>query len=97
MYILHGIHHMYIMLTLTPQICMLECTHIHIMAAKVILQNFILINHINFVNKNVWVPNNANSRGPKRKWVPKSPPLVFDIGVGSHMTGEIWYLGGGCR
>ena len=23
---------------------------------------------------------------PKRKWVPKFPPLVFDVGVGSHMT-----------
>ena len=25
------------------------------------------INRINFINKNVWVPNNANPRGPKRK------------------------------
>ena len=25
------------------------------------------INHINFANKNVWVPYNTNSRGPKRK------------------------------
>ena len=32
------------------------------------------------------VPNNANPRGPKRKWVPKFSPLVFDVGVGSHMT-----------
>ena len=44
------------------------------------------INAINFANKNVWVPNHANPRGPKRKWVPKSPPFVFDVGVGSHMT-----------
>ena len=44
------------------------------------------INHINFTNKNVWVPYNANPRGPKRKWVPKSPPLVLVIRVGSHMT-----------
>ena len=44
------------------------------------------VNSINFVNKNVWVPNKTNSLGPKRKWVPKSPPLVFDVGVGSHMT-----------
>ena len=21
-----------------------------------------------------------------KKWVPKSPPLVFDVGAGSHMT-----------
>ena len=40
------------------------------------------INHINFTNKNVLVPNNANPRGPKRKWVPKFSPLVFDVGVG---------------
>ena len=54
------------------------------------------VNPINFTNKNVWVPNIANPRGPKRKWVPKSPPLVFDVGVGSHMTWEDWRLGGGC-
>ena len=44
------------------------------------------VNSINFVNKNIWVPNNANPRGPKRKWVPKSLPLLFDVGVGSHLT-----------
>ena len=44
------------------------------------------INSLNFANKNVWVSNHANPRGPKRKWVPKSQPLVFDVGVGSHMT-----------
>ena len=44
------------------------------------------VNSINFVNKNVWVPNKTNPRGSKRKWVPKSPHLVFDVGVGSHMT-----------
>ena len=44
------------------------------------------LNCINFANNNVWVPYNTNPRGPKKKWVPKSPPLVFDVGVGSHMT-----------
>ena len=37
-------------------------------------------------NKSVWVPLNANPRGPKRKWVPKSPPFIFDVGAGSHKT-----------
>ena len=44
------------------------------------------LNLLNFANKNVWVPYDANPHGPKRKWVPKSSPLVFDVGVGSHMT-----------
>ena len=45
------------------------------------------INAINFVNnKNVWVPYKANPQGHKRKLVPKSPPYVFDVGAGSHMT-----------
>ena len=44
------------------------------------------INSLNFANKNVWVPYNANPQGPKRKWVPKSPPCVFDVGAGSHKT-----------
>ena len=44
------------------------------------------VNSINFANKNVWVPNNTNPRGPKRKWVPKFSPLVFDVGLGSNMT-----------
>ena len=48
------------------------------------------INTLNFANKkNVWVPLDANPRGPKRKWVPKSPPFVFDVGAGSHKTGEV--------
>ena len=33
------------------------------------------INALNFANKNVWVPYKTNPQGPKRKWVPKSPPL----------------------
>ena len=43
------------------------------------------LHHINFANnKNVWVPYKTNPKGPKRKWVPKSPPFVFDVGEGSH-------------
>ena len=44
------------------------------------------INSLKFANNNVWVPFVSNPRRPKKKWVPKSPPLVFDVGVGSHMT-----------
>ena len=47
---------------------------------------YVKINAMNFANKNVWVPLDANPRGPKRKWVPKSLPLVFDVGEGSHKT-----------
>ena len=42
------------------------------------------INVFNF--KNVWVPCKANPQEPKKKWVPKSPPLFFDVGEGSHKT-----------
>ena len=44
------------------------------------------LHHINFAKKNVWVPYKTNPQGPKRKWVPKSPPCVFDVGTGSHKT-----------
>jgi len=45
------------------------------------------IHQLNFANhKNFWVPYKANPQGPKRKWVPKSPPLIFDVGKGSHTT-----------
>ena len=37
-----------------------------------------------FANKNV--PYKANPQGPKRKWVPKYPPFVCDVGAGSHKT-----------
>ena len=38
----------------------------------------------NFANNNVRVPFVSNPHGPKKKWVLKSPPLIFDIGVDSH-------------
>jgi len=43
------------------------------------------VNSLNFANKNIWVPYDANPRRPKKKWVPKFSPLVFDVGVSSHM------------
>ena len=36
---------------------------------------------LNFANKDVWVPYKTNPKGPKRKWVPKSPPLIFEVQV----------------
>ena len=42
-------------------------------------------NHVNFANNNVWAPFVSNPHGPKKKWVPKFSPFVFDVGVGSHM------------
>ena len=54
------------------------CTHCGHHLAKFCFDK---INHVNFTN--VWVPCNTNPRGPKRKWVPKFPPLVFDVGVDS--------------
>ena len=44
------------------------------------------LNSLNFANKNIWVPNVTNLRGPKKIWVSKSSPLIFDVGVGSHKT-----------
>ena len=70
-------------------ISILRCTNVHIVAAKGHLAKFCFdkLHHFNFAkNKNVWVPYKANPQGPKRKWVPKPPPCVFDVGEGSHKT-----------
>ena len=40
----------------------------------------------NFTNRFVWVRKGANPHGPNRVWVPKDTPILFDVGVGSHMT-----------
>jgi len=37
-------------------------------------------------NKNAWVPYKTNPIGPKKIWVPKSPPCVFDVGEESLKT-----------
>jgi len=44
------------------------------------------LNFINFANNNVWVRKGANHCGPNMIWVPKFTLIVFDIGVGSHLT-----------
>ena len=41
---------------------------------------------VNLATKFVWVRKGANPHGPKRVWVPKTTPIVFDVGVGSRMT-----------
>ena len=40
----------------------------------------------NFTNKFVWVRKGANPHRPKKVWVPKSIPVVFDVGLVSHLT-----------
>ena len=44
------------------------------------------INDSNFANKFVWVSKGANPHGPNRVWVPKATPILFDVGVASHLT-----------
>ena len=40
----------------------------------------------NLANKFVWVRKGTNPQGPKRVWVSKITSILFDVGVGSHMT-----------
>jgi len=40
----------------------------------------------NLATKFVWVREGTNPHGPKKLWVPKTTPPIFDVGVGSHMT-----------
>ena len=42
--------------------------------------------NVNFASRFVWVRKGANPNGPKRVWVPKATPILFYVGVGSHMT-----------
>ena len=39
------------------------------------------LNVSNCASQNVWVKKGANSRGPKKIWIPRSTPIVFDIGM----------------
>jgi len=43
------------------------------------------IHNSNFANKSIWVKKGANPLGPKKIWVPKFTPIIFDVGMGSHM------------
>ena len=40
----------------------------------------------NLANNFVWVREGTNPHGPKKVWVSKTTPLVYDVGVGSRMT-----------
>ena len=44
------------------------------------------IHALNFASNHVWVRKGTNYHGPKKVWVPKSIPIIFDVGVGSHKT-----------
>jgi len=46
------------------------------------------INNSNFANRFVWIWKGANPHGPNRVWIPKATLILFDVGVGSHMTGD---------
>ena len=50
------------------------------------------VHDVNLANKFVWVKKGANTHGPKRVWVPKTTPILFDVGVGSHRRESCWYL-----
>ena len=85
---MHTIHGIHMLLTVTPITCMLMCTLVHIVDVKGHLVKFCYdrINDSNLANKFVWVRKGTNPHGPKRVWVPKTTPIVFDVGVGSRMT-----------
>ena len=40
----------------------------------------------NLANNFVWVREGTNTHGPNKMWVPKTTPILFDVGVGSRMT-----------
>ena len=44
------------------------------------------VHDVNLITKFVWVRKGTNPHGPKRVWVPKTTPIVFDVGVGSRKT-----------
>ena len=57
------------------------------MDVRATLQNFALIElMIQILQIDLLVRKGANPYGPKRVWVPKTTPMIFDVGVGSRMT-----------
>ena len=75
-------------------LCMLMCILVHIVDVRATLLSFAIIakffydrvHDVNLTNNFVWVKKGANPHGPKTVWVPKTTPMVFDVGVGSHST-----------
>ena len=52
--------------------------------------------HINSMNNHAWV-RNTNALGPKKIWVPKSSPKLFDIvHTKTPRRKERWYLDSDC-
>ena len=63
------------------------CAHVHIIDIRSTLLSFIMrVHNVNLTNRFVWVRKGANPHGSNRVWVPKITPILFDVGVGSHMT-----------
>ena len=86
---MHTNHDIHMLLTfIHTTLCMLMCTLVHIVDARATLQNFVMIGYMIqiFANRFVWVRKGANPHGPKRVWVSKSTPILFDVGVGSRLT-----------
>ena len=88
MHTYHGIH-MLIMLTNTCSQThdsiyanVYTCTHCG-RAGHLAKFCYDRLNVLNFASKNVSVRKGANPYGPKKVCVPKSIPILFDIGVGS--------------
>ena len=40
------------------------------------------VQDVNLANKFIWVRKGASPYGPNRVWVPKTTPIVFDVGGG---------------
>ena len=50
------------------------------------------VHNVNLANRFVWVRKSANPHGSNRVWVPKTTPILFDVGVGSHSMWGYWCL-----
>ena len=80
----HGIHMLLMFTHMTP--CMLVCTLVHIVDVWVTLQNFVMIEYIiQILQINLFrLGKVVTPMDPKKVWVPKFTPIVFDVGVSSH-------------
>jgi len=83
---MHTIHGIHMPLTFTLLYAhVYTCTHC---GRKGHLAKFCYdrVHDENLANKFVWVRKGANPHEPKRVWVSKTTPILFNVGVGSHMT-----------
>ena len=74
------------MVAITSTMC--TCVHLYHCGRIGHLAKFCYdrIHDSNFANKFVWVSKGANPHEPKKVWVSKATPTLFDIDVGSHTT-----------